>query len=143
MRFRKLAGSVAAVAAAIAMGATVTTGTAAATDVGGDGNPYVSCPNGYTVASANIMRGGQTIGLVELRWSWACGGNWTRTTSYIGARTLTSFIDTNPWDGRETYADDFATQNASPFRRVAPSQGMCSNGFIEDGGGLYSASVCA
>ncbi|CRK57720.1 hypothetical protein [Alloactinosynnema sp. L-07] len=142
MRTGNLVNIVSAVAVAMA-GLIVTTGTAAATDVGGDGNPANVCPNGYTVASAPILRNGQTIGLVEMRWSWTCGGNWTRTTSYIGARQLQSMIDTNPWDGRETWADDYATQNWSPFRRVAPSQGMCSNGFIEDGGALYHASICA
>ncbi len=122
---------------------TVTAGTASATDVGGDGNPNNSCPNGYTVTSAPITKAGQTIGLVEMRWSWGCGGNWTRTTSYIGARRLQSHIDTNPWDGRDTYGDDFATQNWSPFRRVAPTQPMCSAGYIEDGGTFYWNYVCA
>ncbi|CRK57721.1 hypothetical protein [Alloactinosynnema sp. L-07] len=107
---------------------------ASATDVGGDGNPAVDCPNGYTVASRTIERNGQVIGTVEMRWSWACSGNWTRTTSYIGARQLRSGINTQPFD-RHTYGDDYAVQNWSPYRRVAPTQSMCSYGQIIDENG--------
>jgi hypothetical protein len=132
MRLAARVGVTAAVALATMCGVTAT---ASATDVGGDGNPAVDCANGYTVASRPIERNGQTIGLVEMRWSWACSGNWTRTTSYIGARNLRSGINTQPFDDSFTYADDYAVQNFSPYRRVASTQSMCSYGTIIDENG--------
>lgn len=117
---------------------------ASATDIGGNGNPAVSCPNGYTVKSANIYRNGAVIGKVEMRWSWACSGNWTRTTSYIGATHLYSRIQKNPWDGTYAIGDDYGyAQNWSPYLRVSPSQSMCSVGVVYVGSTPYSSAVCA
>lgn len=117
---------------------------ASATDVGGNGNPAVSCPNGYTVKSANIYRSGTNtvIGQVEIRWSWACSGNWTRTTSYLGVRHLFSTI-AYPSGSPYAYGDDYGySQNWSPYIRVASNQTMCATGWIEDNG-WHSATVCA
>ncbi|NGY63067.1 hypothetical protein G7043_29510 [Lentzea sp. NEAU-D13] len=126
----------------LAAGMLVNVSPASAVDVGGNGNPYYDCPNAFTVASTNITRNGQVIGLVEMRWSWSCSGNWTRTTSYIGARSLYSAIDKNP-NENTAYGLDYATQNWSPYWRVAASQPMCSYASIQDGGTYYYGTVCA
>ncbi|MGW2477042.1 hypothetical protein [Streptomyces sp. NPDC001665] len=116
---------------------------AAATDYGGDGNPAVGCGGGQTIASANIVNAGTVVGIVELRWSWACGGNWTRTTSYVGTKTLESYTEV-PRTGRNSRAVDVGTSNWSPYLRVAPSERVCSWGrvFINDNLRV-GATVCS
>jgi hypothetical protein len=102
---------------------------AAAQDVGGNGNPLVSCPGGYVVASAPITRSnGQVVGRVELWWAWSCGGNWARTTSYIGAQPLQAqVIEADP-PKTGAWATDTAAWNVSPFIRVASNRRMCAIG---------------
>lgn len=121
--------------------ATWSAGAASAADTGGNGNPLASCPNAYTVASAPITSGGRQVGLVELRWSWACSGNWARTTSYVGVRTLTSVIQIGvpPYNPVATGQDN-AAQNFSPFLRVAPTQRMCAHGYIA---GVGDVGLCS
>ncbi|MFJ8045466.1 hypothetical protein ACIRBX_33660 [Kitasatospora sp. NPDC096147] len=114
---------------------------ASATDLGGDGNPYYDCPNARTIASAPIVRNGSTIGLVEMRWSSACSGNWTRTTSYIGARRIDSQITDDPVT-RLAQSYEVTTQNFSFYLRVPASKRMCSVGTIFDNG-LNTAYFCS
>jgi hypothetical protein len=129
-------------AASVTLAGGLMGGTASA-DVGGNGNPYNDCPNGQTIASANIYQNGSVIGLVELRWSWACSGNWTRTTSYIGAKTLISEVWKDP-SGGYAMGDDYATQNWSPYVVVSPSQRMCFNGVIRvSSNQQYAAGGCS
>src|SRR4051794_38036465 len=104
MKIRHMGRNVIALLGTLLIAGLVTAAPASAQDYGGDGNPAVDCPNGYTVASANIVENGTVIGLVEMRWSWACSGNWTRTTSYIGARNLYSEIYASPSDSRSASA---------------------------------------
>jgi hypothetical protein len=117
---------------------------ASATDYGGDGNPATDCPNAYTAASAPITdSAGTTIGLVELRWSYSCSGNWTRTTSYNGTRSLVSVVG-NSDDTVEASADDVASQNFTPYLRVPASQRMCAAGYINAGNNQwYGNAVCS
>lgn len=133
-----------AATAALTLGVALATAPAAsATDIGGDGNPYTDCGTGQTVASAPIHHGGRRIGVVEMRWSWQCSGNWTRTTSEIGARNLLSSIDTYPYDGRDTISDDHATSHWTRYRRVAPDREMCSIGMIHEQGDWRGVRVCS
>lgn len=125
---RLLVASAAAagIAAGSIMGAPI-----ASADSGGDGNPFVSCPNGYSIAQAPIMNGSQQVGLVELRWSYSCGGNWARTTSYIGARDLQAHTyRANGTGVRAMGWDSGVTQNVSPFIRVGASERMCAYGSV-------------
>jgi len=128
---------------ALAISGLVAAVPASATDSGGDGNP-VNCANAQPVASVPIIGGnGATIGLVEMRWSAACSGNWTRTTSYIGNQRLVSVIETSPYT-RQAVGDDYATSNWSPYLRVAPSQRMCSTGSIFNSiGEQFWGQVCS
>ncbi|NEC68751.1 hypothetical protein [Streptomyces sp. SID9727] len=116
---------------------------AAAADYGGDGNPSADCAGGQTIASANIVNAGTVVGVVEMRWSWACSGNWTRTTSYVGTKTLESYTEV-PRTGRNSRAVDTGTSNWSPYLRVAPSERVCSWGrvFINDNLRV-GATVCS
>ncbi|WP_328917521.1 MULTISPECIES: hypothetical protein [unclassified Streptomyces] len=116
---------------------------AAATDSGGDGNPAVDCANGQTIASASITNAGVVVGLVEMRWSWACSGNWTRTTSYVGSKTLESYTEA-PRTGQNSLAVDVGTSNWSPYLRVAPSERVCSWGRVYLADNLrVGATVCS
>lgn len=91
---------------------------AAAQDGGGNGNPYYDCPNGYTVASSNITRNGAIVGKVELRWSLACGDNWTRTTSHANPY---SNLQYDPWNGISAWATDTASASWSPYLVISPT----------------------
>ncbi|MGW4369499.1 hypothetical protein ACWEKT_28025 [Nocardia takedensis] len=127
-------------AAALVLGAS----SAHATDVGGDGNPATDCSGGYTVQSATVYYDFQAVGLVELRWSYACSGNWTRTTSYIGARPLYSqvYLESNPAD--EAHSWDNATSHFTRYIQVAPSDRVCVRGEINVGGvTARSAEFCS
>ncbi|MDH6108831.1 hypothetical protein P3T36_002249 [Kitasatospora sp. MAP12-15] len=118
---------------------------ASATDSGGNGNPATDCPNGSTVASTNIYDyNGAVVGLVEMRWSAACSGNWTRVTSKYGAYHLEAVIGEGVNYDPGAVANDIATQNFTPYLRVAPSQYMCSLGTIAVTNDIqYTAQVCS
>lgn len=133
------------VGAATLIGAALCTpATASATDYGGNGNPATDCSGGYTVASAQVVYDFQTVGLVELRWSAACQGNWTRTTSYIGSRPLYSQIYVQANETVKASAGDTATSHFTPYLRVAPSTRMCSFGQINVGGvTARTAEICS
>lgn len=135
-----------AVALAISATAVLALGTpsAHATDYGGDGNPASGCTGGYTVASAPVVYDGNTVGLVELRWSAACGGNWTRTTSYIGARDLYSKVYLQNDPGLAATSFDTATSHFTRYIRVNPSDRVCAFGQVNVGGATArSAEVCS
>lgn len=136
---RSLVAAVATTAAALL----ATAPAAHAEDIGGNGNPAVACPNAQTIATTNILRDGAVIGRVEMRWSSACSGNWTRTTSLIGAHELDSSIRVAPSGSPIAWGIDVATQNFSPYLRVAPTQRMCSFGAIVIGDLHYNAEVCS
>jgi hypothetical protein len=118
---------------------------ASATDSGGNGNPAIDCPNGYTVASTPIYDyNGAVAGLVEMRWSATCSGNWTRVTSYIGTYHLEAVIGVGTNYDPGAIANDITTQNFTPYLRVAPSQYMCSLGTIAVTNDIqYTAQVCS
>lgn len=77
--------------------------------------------SGYTVGSRNIVSvTGQVIGRVELRYSSACGTNWSRTVSTIGSRPLLTWVvhqvdsattyggpggDPGPYTGTSAFSD--------------------------------------
>jgi hypothetical protein len=104
---KALLGAAAAVVIALA-----TAAPAQATDNGGDGNAQTDCSNGYTVAAATIYgsRGstaGQPIGQVQLRWSYACGGNWSRVVLYGGLYSTPVNIQQEvDAEGRSAISDD-------------------------------------
>ena len=77
--------------------------------------------SGYTVGSRNITSvTGQVIGRVELRYSSACGTNWSRVVSTIGSRPLLAWVvrqvdgvstaggpggDPGPYSGTSAFSD--------------------------------------
>jgi hypothetical protein len=104
-RRRRLASVVvAAVASAIALVGLA--GPASAANLPYDNtNPVTTgcAASGYTVGSRSITSiSGQAIGKVELRYSSACGTNWSRVTSYIGSTSLLAW-STRSFDGVTTY----------------------------------------
>lgn len=117
---------------------------ASATDLGGDGNPS-HCLNAYTVASATIYDyNGAKVGLLELRWSASCSGNWARLTSGIGVQVLFAGIQYDPDIRIYASAVDLAAANFSPYMIVPASQRMCAVGNIRvDEAHQYSATVCS
>lgn len=120
---------------------------ARAADHGGVANPATACPNGYTVVSADIRDSrGFVIGRVDLRWAYSCGGNWARTTSYVGNRTLESRVAPDSWfggPGAATSTDYNVTQNWSFYISRLPSAPACAKGSVVNSGHWYSATVCS
>lgn len=111
------------------------TNPASAADSGGNGSPTTSCPNGYTVKSAPLVgtRGptkGKVIGRLELRWSWACHGNWSRVvlfgnSGYSNTVNVEQIVQS---EGRKASANDWIRPGSAgasswtPFIRLANSQ---------------------
>lgn len=69
-----------------------------------------STPTGAKVAITNSV--GSTLGWVELRWSAACGVNWARVTSNIGAASMTGTVQrddgvsyTDSWSGTTVWSE--------------------------------------
>ncbi|GAA1957417.1 hypothetical protein [Kitasatospora viridis] len=145
MRTHTKTATVLAAAALIGAAALSAAPAASATDSGGDGNPATDCPGGYTVASTSIHDyNGAVVGLVEMRWSAACSGNWTRVTSYIGSYHLEAEIGEGADYTPSAIANDTATQNFTPYLRVSPSQYMCSLGTIAVTNDIqYTAQICS
>ena len=54
---------------------------------------------------------------------------------------LVSHID--PPNGQGATGDDVATQNWSPYLRVAASDPMCSSGYMYYNGGIYGTEFCS
>ncbi len=139
----------------------VNTTSASAVDWGGNGNPATSCPNGYTVKSAPLVgtRGptaGKVIGHVQLRWSWACGGNWSRVVLYGGMYTNSVTVEQIvESEGRRAGAYDRVTPGSSgtsawtPYLRLANSQSRaCAQAWASSDFGTLNfhtvgARVCA
>jgi len=141
--WRKTIGLAGALVSVALAGSVALAPSASAADYGGDGNPATDCPNAYTVASAPITNGsGATIGLVELRWSYACSGNWSRTTSYIGTQFLNPGVYV-PDGGAWASSTDVATQDFTRYLRVSPTQEVCASGVIETGTGWWGNTVCS
>lgn len=66
--------------------------------------------NAYTVTSRLITdsRGGR-LALLELRWSTTCRTNWTRMTSYQGARLMRGYIDRPSTGSSLTFGGTFSS----------------------------------
>ncbi|MCO1578072.1 hypothetical protein M8C13_20165 [Crossiella sp. SN42] len=74
------------VIAAVTMTGSSGSGATALADKVDNGNSYNDCPDGFTLASANIVKDGAVIGIGEMRWPWACSGEWTKVCA--GAHEL-------------------------------------------------------
>ena len=134
---------------------------ASAADWGGDGNPAAGCNNGFVVKSVPLVgqRGptaGKVIGNVELRWSWACGGNWSRVVLYGGMYPNTVTVEqVVESEGRRAGANDRVTPGSlgasswTPFLRLANSQSTaCAQAWVSSNFGTLNfhtvgARVCA
>ncbi|MCM0621781.1 hypothetical protein [Nocardioides bruguierae] len=108
---------------------------ASAADFGGNGNPATSCSNAYTVKSAPLVgsRGptrGKVVGVLQLRWSWTCHGNWSRVVLYgnSGYSDTVNVEQIVESEGRRAGANDWIRPGSSgasswtPFIRLANSQ---------------------
>jgi hypothetical protein len=107
---------------------------AQAADYGGNGDPS-ACAKAYTVKSAPIYgsRGttaGKVIGWLELRWSSACYGNWSRVVLYGGLYSSPVSVEQRiEAEGRAAGSNDFlgriptsGTSAWTPYLRLANSQ---------------------
>ncbi|MFE2959479.1 hypothetical protein [Nocardia tengchongensis] len=115
---------------------------------GGVADPTSACPNGYTVKSADIHdRHNFVIGRVELRWAYSCGGNWARTTSYVGDRPeIESRVARGDWlsGPGSAYAVDYnVNQNWTYYISIRPSDPACAKGSLHYQGYWQEATVCS
>lgn len=157
---RAIARGFVCVALVTAFGAVPAT-SASATDWGGDGNPNVSCPGGYTVKAANIYgtRGvtkGKIIGQVQLRWSSTCRGQWSRVVLYGGLYTNYVTIEQIVQsEGRTAGANDRVLHGTAgnstwtPYLRLADSRSRaCAQAWVSSDFGTLNfhtngAQVCS
>lgn len=122
------------VTAALAYSGLASAAPAQAADYGGNGDPS-TCANAYTVKSAPIYgsRGttnGKVIGWLELRWSSACYGNWSRVVLYGGLYSSPVSVEQRiEAEGRAAGSNDFlgripsgGTSAWTPYLRLANSQ---------------------
>jgi hypothetical protein len=108
--------------------------------------------SGYTVGTRNIVSvTGQVIGRVELRYSNACGTNWSRVTSTIGTQQLLVWVD-RPVDGATTWGGPggdpgpYASTSAFSDQLYGNGYVVCALGYLPDpwNGGAYTGnSFCA
>lgn len=129
-------------------GAVVAVPSAYATDSGGVANPVPGCTNAYTVSTADIHdSNGFVIGRIDLRWSYACAGNWGRTTTYVGS---VSHIESRV--ARTTcfscpggaFSEDYnVNQNWSFYIQVGASSPACAKGRIFYHGYYHEATTCS
>jgi hypothetical protein len=131
-----------------------------AADAGGDGNAS-ACTNGYTVKSAPIygsrgVTAGKVIGEVQLRWSYACAGNWSRAVIYGGMYTSPVTVQQSiEAEGRYATSNDrvftgtSGTSAWTPYLRLKNSQSRaCATVHLSSDFGTLNfhtngASVCA
>ncbi|MEU3626781.1 hypothetical protein [Amycolatopsis coloradensis] len=135
-------------ATAVSMSLFAFTSAAHAGDEGGVANPATACPNGYTVKAADIhdFRGFR-IGRVDLRWAYSCGGNWARTTSYVGSVSqVESRVAMGDWlsGPGSAFSYDYNTaQNWTYYISIRPDAPACAKGRLFYQGYWHEATVCS
>jgi hypothetical protein len=148
-------------AAVLAVGGLASAAPAQAADWGGNGDPS-SCTDAQIAASKPIYgtRGptaGKVIGQLQLRWSWACHGNWSRVVLYGGMYTSPVTIEQRiEAEGRSAGANDYnvrtgtaGTSAWTPYLRLSNSQSTaCAQVWLSSDFGTLNyhtngARVCA